>query len=242
MNFHLKSDRYERKRIPILKGITLVFVCFVIIQFVTPTLLPGIFHRTFSPFWTTKPDDQSQTILELQTKIASYKLVEDEHAKLLSELGQKSPNETLLGHVLVLPPQSLYDTLIIDIGSAQGVQTGKRVFAGEHILLGEIVEVYENTAKAKLYSSPEQKYDVIIGIASSSVRAQAMGRGGGMFEALVPREAKIQVGDSVTVPEISTVVYGTVQYVITDPARAFDSVLFQSSIPLQSLRRVYVEK
>jgi len=242
MNFHLKSDRYERKRIPILKGITLVFVCFVIIQFITPTLLPGIFHRTFSPFWISHPEDQSQTILELQAKIDSFKLIEDEHTKLITELGQKPVAETLLGYVLVLPPQSLYDTLIINIGNAQGVKVGKKVFAGEQILLGEIVEVYEKTAKAQLYSSPEQKYDVIIGLASSSVRALATGRGGGMFEALVPREAKIQVGDSVTVPEITTAVYGKVEHVITDPARAFDSVLFQSSIPLQSLRRVYVEK
>ncbi len=242
MNFHLKSDRYERKRIPILKGITLVFVCFVLIQVLTPTFLPGVFHRIFTPLWSAKLDDQSQLIDELRAQIDSFKLIEQEHKTILAELGQKKPNEVLLGHVLVLPPKSVYDTLIIDIGAAQGVVVGKRIYAGNQILLGEIEEVQKNTAKAKLYSSPDQKYDVIIGVASPSVRATAVGRGGGMFEALVPREAKVEVGDLVTIPDITNSVYGKVEHIVTDPARAFDSVLFTGPIQLQSLRRVYVEK
>lgn len=242
MNFHLKSDRYERKRIPVLKGISLVFACFILIQIVVPTFLPRIAHHIFSPFWTVKTDDTAQTIAELQTKIDSFSLIEKEHTTLLTELGQKKPSEMIFARVLVLPPQSIYDMLIIDSGSIQGVTVGKKVYAGNNILLGEVVEVYEKTAKVKLYSSPDEKYDIIIGTASSSVRAMGIGRGNGMFEALVPREAKVVVGDIVTVPQISTTVYGKVSYIITDPARAFDSVLFQSSIPLQSLRRVYVEK
>ncbi|MBP9701436.1 MAG: hypothetical protein KBD47_00455 [Candidatus Pacebacteria bacterium] len=242
MNFHLKSDRYERKKIPILKGITLVFICFVLIQILTPTFLPGVFHRIFTPLWSTTLDDQTQLISELRSQIDSFKLIEEEHKTILSELGQKKPSEVLLGHVLALPPKSVYDTLIIDIGVAQGVEVGKRVYAGNQILLGQIEEVQRNTSKAKLYSSPEQKYEVIIGVASSSVRATAVGRGGGMFEALVPREAKVVVGNLVTVPDITTTAYGKVEYIVTDPARAFDSVLFTGPIPLQSLRRVYVEK
>jgi cell shape-determining protein MreC len=242
MNFHLKSDRYERKKVPILKGITFVFVCFVLIQMITPTLLPGFFHRIVSPLWGVKTDTQGQLIAEMQAKIDSYKLIEQEHATLLAELGQKPPAEVLFGHVLVLPPQSLYDTIVIDIGSAHGVVSGKKVFAGNQILLGEIVEVQAKTSKARLFSSPNQKYEVVIGVASSSVRATATGRGGGMYEALVPRESKVEVGNAVTVPEISTMEYGKVVQVLTDPARAFDSVLFQSPIPMQSLRHVYVEK
>lgn len=242
MNFHLKSDRYDRKRIPILKGITVVFVCFILIQIITPTFLPGIVHRILAPLWASNTDDQAQLIAELQAKIESHALVEREHATLLAELGATPPSEVLLGHVLTLPPQSFYDTLIIDMGSQQGVHVGKKVYAGNQILLGEVVEVNARTSKIKLFSSPNQKYDVIIGVASSTVRATATGRGGGMFEALVPRESRVEVGNMVTVPELSTVEYGKVVHILTDPARAFDSVLFQSPIPLQSLRRVYVEK
>lgn len=242
MNFHLKSDRYERKRVPVLKGISVVFVCFILIQMIVPTFLPRIAHRIFSPFWNVNTNDSAQTIAELQAKIESLSLIEKEHTVLLDELGQRKPSELLFARVLTLPPQSIYDTLIIDTGSIQGISVGKKVFAGNNILLGEVVEVYEKTSKVKLFSSPDEKYEVIIGTASSSVRATGIGRGNGMFEALVPREAKVTVGDIVTVPQISATVYGKVSFIITDPARAFDSVLFQSSIPLQSLRRVYVEK
>lgn len=242
MNFHLKSDRYERKRIPVLKGISIVFVCFILIQAIAPTFLPSMAHRVFSPFWNANADDSAQTIAELQAKVASFELIEKEHETLLSELGQKKPTDLIFARVLTLPPQSIYDTLIIDDGREQGVNIGKKVYAGNNILLGEVVEVYEKTSKVKLYSSPDEKYDIIIGTASSSVRATGVGRGNGMFEALVPREAKVNIGDIVTVPQISTTVYGKVSFIITDPARAFDSVLFQSPIPLQSLRRVYVEK
>lgn len=242
MNFHLKSDRYERKKIPVLKGASFLFACFILVQIIVPTFLPNIFHRLLAPFWVSNTDDSAQTIAELQTKIDSLSLIEKEHSILLEELGQKKPQELLFARVLTLPPQSLYDTLIIDSGKIQGINNGKKVFAGENILIGVVSEVYEKTAKVKLYSSPDEKYDVIIGVASSSVRATAVGRGSGMFEVFVPREAQVEVGDSVTVPEISTTIYGKVSYIITDPARAFDSILFQSSIPLQSLRRVYVEK
>ncbi len=242
MNFHLKSDRYERKKIPVLKSASFLFVCFILIQIIIPTFLPSLAHRIFAPFWIVKTDDTIQTIAELQAKIESFSLIEKEYTVLLDELGQKKPQELIFARVLTLPPQSLYDTLIIDSGSAQGVIVGKKVFAGKNILIGIVSEVYEKTAKVKLYSSPDEKYDVIIGVASSSVRATAVGHGNGMFEALVPREAAVEIGDNVTIPEISNTIYGKVNYIITDPARAFDSILFQSSIPIQSLRRVYVEK
>lgn len=242
MSFLLKSDRYEKKKIPILKGITIVFVCAVLIQFITPTFLPSVFHRFISPLWSVQGDDQTQKIAELQATIDAQSLIETEYHILLEELGQRKPAEFLLGQVVVLPPTSLYDNVIINIGSVHGVQIGKKVYAGGMITLGEVVEVYEKTSKVKLYSSPDQKYDVIIGVGSTSLRAIATGKGGGMYEVLAPREAHLQVGDSVTVPEIASSVYGKVQHIISDPARAFESVLFQSPIPLQSLRHVYVER
>lgn len=242
MNFHLKSDRYERKRIPILKGITIVFVCAILIQIITPNFLPQIFLRSIAPLWAQKGDNQAQAVAELKNQIESLSLVENEYKAILAELGQKKPSEFILGHVLIVPPTSVYDTVVIDAGSAQGVQIGKKVYAGGMIALGEIVEVHGASSKVRLYSSPEQKYEVIIGVGSTSVRSIATGRGGGMYEVLAPREAKIQIGDNVTIPELSTVIYGKVAYIISDPARAFASILFQSPIPLQSLRRVYVEK
>ncbi len=242
MNFHLKSDRYERKKIPILKGITIVFVCAILIQFITPRFLPSIALRFIAPLWPVKGDDSAQTIAELKNQIDSFSIMENEYKTILAELGQKKPNEFILGHVLVAPPTSLYDTLIVDAGSKEGVQIGKKVYAGGMITLGVITEVQGETSKVKLYSSPEEKYDVIIGVGSTSIRSTATGRGGGMYEVLAPREAKIQIGDVVTVPELSDVVYGKVAYIISDPARAFASIVFQSPIPLQSIRRVYVEK
>lgn len=243
MTFHLKSDRYDRKRFPLLKGVTGLFVVLFLVQLFVPKFLPNIFLRAVAPLWSLpQSDDRDQKIAELQAQVSAQALLKQEHEALLRDLGQRVPSDYILGRVLKIPPATLFDTLIINVGEEDAVLVGKRVFVGDMISIGVVSEIYRDTAKVALYSAPGNSFDVLIGHASTSVRATAYGRGAGQFEVVVPREANISVGDPVTIPSITSALFGTIGTVITDPAKAFASAIFLGPVPLQAITRVYVEK
>lgn len=234
MSFLLKSERYEKKRVDFIKITAIVFCLIVIIQIIFPKLFPSFFLRVVSPIWSVRDrDDRDQTISELKAEIESMTL-------LSKDISENKPANTITARVLSLPPASFYDTLIINIGKDHGVVEKKKVYVGNMISIGEVAEVYENTSKVVLYSSPNQPYDVLVG--TSSIKVTAYGKGAGVYEAEVPREAGIAVGDIVTVPAISHAIYGKVETVVTDPSRTFASIFFKSPVSIQSLTKVYVEQ
>lgn len=242
MTFHLKSDRYERRKIPVIKGIAILCALLALVQFVFPQFFPALFLRAVGPLWAIPTtDDRDQKIAELQAQVNAHALVEREYAALLGDLGQRIPSDFILGRVLSVPPSTIYDSLLINVGEHDAVMAGQRVFVGNMIAIGTIAEVYQDTSKVSLYSTPGNTFDVIIGVGTTS-RATATGRGAGQFEVVVPREAPVSIGDIVTLPSISTAPFGIVSAVIRDPATAFASVLFLGPVPLQSITRVYVEK
>lgn len=240
MTFHLKSDRYERKKIPLIKGITILFILIFSTQLVFPKFFPNIFLRAVAPLWSLpQSDDRDQKIAELQAQVNSQALLRQEHEALLRDLGQRVPSDYILGRVLKIPPASLFDTIIINVGEEDAVSVGKRVFVGDMISIGVVSEIYKDTAKVSLYSTPGNSFDVLIG---STTRATAYGRGAGQFEVVVPREANVSVGDLVTIPSITSALFGTIGAVIMDPAKAFATAIFLGPVPLQTITRVYVEK
>lgn len=243
MTFHLKSDRYDRKKFPLLKGVTGIFLVFFLVQLVFPKFFPSLFLRAVTPLWgLPQSDDRDQKIAELQNEINSYALLKKEYEALLRDLGQRIPSDFILGRVLKVPPSTLFDTLIINVGEDDAVAVGKRVFVGDMISIGTVAEVYRDTAKVSLYSTPGNSFDVLIGVGSTSVRATAYGRGAGQFEVVVPREAHVAVGDAVTIPSITSTLFGTIGTVVSDPAKAFAAAIFLGPVPLQTITRVYVEK
>ncbi len=127
---------------------------------------------------------------------ANYASVVDENIKLKEILGRKPEKmNVVLAGILSRPNQSLYDTLLIDAGSNQGIQVGNIVFAIGNVPIGKIVQVYASSANVILFSNPGEKTDIIISLghsltseASKDIPMQAVGRGGGNFELNIPRD------------------------------------------------------
>ncbi len=105
--------------------------------------------------------------------------------------------------------------------------------------IGLITEVDSSTSKVELFSSPGKKYNVEIG--KKHVTVTATGRGGGTFEAVLPREANVEVGDVVIIPSIEPLAFATVTSIISDPARPFATILFQSPVNTFELHWVEVD-
>lgn len=150
------------------------------------------------------------------------------------------PKDLILAAVLVRPPFAPYDELVIDGGTDLGFSAGDKVYAAGRVLIGSISEALGQTSKVALYSSPGKAEQVLIG--SSNAAATASGRGGGQYYAELPRSAAIFPGDFVIAPSLGDAPFGVVKAVLSDPARAFQTVIFTPPVNVFQERWVLVEK
>jgi cell shape-determining protein MreC len=141
---------------------------------------------------------------------------------------------------LVRPPVAAYDNLVIDAGKDHGFATTSLVYASGNVLIGKVTDVQAETSKVTLFSSPGQKFDVMIG--TTHTPAIAVGRGGGQYEAQVPRGSVVAEGDAVSAPSLNGKPFGIVTSVISDPAQVFVTVLFAPPVNLYQLRWALVQK
>ena len=159
-------------------------------------------------------------------------------SSISSSLSELPADGAILAAVLKKPPAAPYDLIIIDAGHDRGISTSSMVYAAGRVLIGRVVDVTGETAKVKLFSSPGEKYDVLIG--ASRIPAVAVGRGGGHYEAQVSRESGVKEGDYVASPGMNDGPFGTVTTIASDAAQPFQTVYFSSSVNIYELRWVVV--
>ncbi|MDE2399658.1 MAG: hypothetical protein KGL67_01445 [Patescibacteria group bacterium] len=110
--------------------------------------------------------------LDLKSKLdgsaadrANYDSVVAENQSLKEILGRKNIQANMiLGAILAKPNQSLYDTLLIDVGSEQGIKMADRVFAYGNIPIGYIAEVNSKSSKVILLSNSGEVTQVVASI------------------------------------------------------------------------------
>jgi rod shape-determining protein MreC len=174
-------------------------------------------------------------------KLLRFNILEKENADLKAMLGRKDSSENqILAYVLMKPPQSYYDILIVDIGSNLGIKVGDKVEVAGGAVVGEVSEVYANTSKVKIYSSSGGKMDAMV--ERSNVPVVLVGNGNGQFEAQMPKESDIKNGDLVSAAGLSGVIFGTVRNVESNASDAFQKVLVKAPFNVSELRTVLIDK
>ncbi len=170
---------------------------------------------------------------------ALFDLLKKENADLKNILNIKGANQNLLlSAVLVKPFLSPYDTLIIEGGLLDSINVNANVLAEGNVFIGYISEVYDHTSKVTLYSSPGEKIKVLIG--SNNIEKEAVGLGGGNFKVEIPREIDVKEGDSITIPSISTNIFGVVEKIEFKESDSFQNILFKNPINAAELKWVEV--
>lgn len=130
-----------------------------------------------------------------------------------------------IAKVLNQPPYSPYDTFLVDIDN--GVSVGSEVyFLG--VLLGEVEEVYNNTAVVRLYSSPNK--NIFVQIAGQ--QTEAVGIGGGGFVASLPKDLDLENNKVVFVNEKPI---GKIDAIETDESGAFQNIYFRYPFNVNSI-------
>jgi len=189
---------------------------------------------------TLENESLKSQILESQADRANYASVLDENLKLKEILGRAEGKNMILAGILSKPNRSLYDTLIIDAGTNQGIIVGQRVFAFGNVFIGQVAEADSNSSKVVLFSNPGEKTEVVI--SGKDVFMQAIGRGGGNFEMILPRDFILDIGTEVDLPGITPYILGNVATIISDPRDSFQKALLVSPVNIQELKFVQIEK
>lgn len=244
---------------------TAVVIFFLIVlyavHFFFPRFYPSIFYPLAGFAWTAEKSvvgwfssagnivksksnltlENERLTAEVRSNEISLLLLESlrrENEELKAALGRKPEGDVVLAVVLVRPPVSPYDTIIIDRGTRDGLEVGNMVYALGDALIGEVAEVYAGKSKVAFFSTPGKKTNIAFD--NSSARAEATGRGGGNFSAVVPANSGIKEGDTVIFPDIEPHVFGIVGKVIADSADSFSNILFRSPANIHDIRFVEV--
>lgn len=180
-----------------------------------------------------------ESLYDLSEKTYQYALLGAENQELKTVLGRQNDGRSLvLAAVLARPPVTEYDTLVIDLGSDDGIEVGMRVLMNGTFTIGEVVRTYRHSALVSLYST--NGYELEVDIGTSSIPAIAKGSGGGSFVTSVPRGTEISAGDGVRVPGIADDFIGTVEMVDAPPNSSFSTVYLSLPVNYHELRYVYV--
>ncbi len=212
-------------------------------------VLKNNLNNTFSNLKTTflfknsLLDENKNLKLKLKENnslLLNYNSILSENIKIKEILGRKDEKiNMLLSAILSKPNQSLYDTLIIDVGTNHGVKKGDLVFALGNVPIGHISLAYSNSSKVILFSNSGNKTEIVV--TGHDIFMQMVGRGGGNFEIILPRDFILDKDSAVFLPGISSYVVAITEATISDPRDSFVKILLTSPVNIQELKFVEVK-
>ncbi|MEK7080991.1 MAG: rod shape-determining protein MreC, partial [Patescibacteria group bacterium] len=183
---------------------------------------------------------QSQ-LNEDKAKISNYDSVVAENTSLKEILGRKNrKTNMILAVILSKPNQSIYDTLVIDAGAKEGVKIGNMVFALGNVPIGRVDTAYNNSSKVILFSNAGERTQAVV--SGKNIFIELVGRGGGNFEMIMPKDFILQKGDQVVLPGINPYILAIVETIISDSRNPFTKALLSSPVNIQELKFVEVEQ
>ncbi len=203
--------------------------------------LSGVLWRFIAPAMHARfIGDAPRTVLSNSTPVAAERdALYQENLDLKARLGRDARVTRILGAVLLRPPATPYDTLVIDAGEADGVKSGDVVSAGGTIVIGIVSEVYTHAARVVLYSAPGQKYDALL---RGAIPLAVEGQGGGSLRAQVPAGTAVSVGEVALLPGIAGGLSARVSRVEQVSGESFSTVYFSLPVDMFTLRFVEVLK
>jgi len=210
---------FARRNALLPRGVRLLpaaLIGIAVLIFLIRALLPNVFITLAAPFWrlsslgAAAAYDASSALKNPAELSRELEAVRADNAALAADnetlkgqvedlqklLGSRTaPPKGILASVLARPPESAYDTLIVDQGSSAGVLPGALVSGPGGAPLGRVATATGSSARIALFSASGVKTDAWAG--DSRTPITLTGAGGGTFSATAPKDAKIAVGDPV---------------------------------------------
>lgn len=153
-------------------------------------------------------------------------------------LGRRRETGGVIASTLVKPPQSAYDTIVIDAGTNEGISTDFKVLMPEGPTLGIVTDVGVNTAKVRLFSAPGVQTHAVL--ERHGIPVILEGAGGGNFKITLPRETDVQIGDRILSADVFSSLLAIVGEVRMEPTDSFKEVFARSPINIFNIHLVLV--
>jgi cell shape-determining protein MreC len=135
----------------------------------------------------------------------------------LADLGLLgAPAGYIRAGVLNRPPVTPYDTLVVGAGVRDGVTDGVYAYGPGGTPVGRVAGVADTSSRIELFSLPTQETEGWVG--ANRLPITLIGRGAGAFEAALPRDTSVAVGDIVYLPGPGALPIGTVLRIDSDPS------------------------
>ncbi len=250
LSYSRNTKQYSKCRRLVLIGIGIVVAIIVVRSIVKLVVTNTIAHQPLVSAGTVVNTLSSKRALvdkltELETTLQSYDaklstaaLIQAENVELKAQLNRVPTTRGTLAHVVTLPNRSLYDTVTVDAGTAEGVIEGQVVYAFGSIALGTVSAVASDHATVTLFSAPGRETSGTV--AGSNVAITMIGRGGGEYEVRMPRDVAFAVGDLVAYQSTDSAVLAEIERIATDPRDPFQKLYAKAPINLQALKWVIV--
>lgn len=176
----------------------------------------------------------------LQALLVDRAVLYEENLHLKRLLGRNAERSLLLAGVIMRPPGTPYDTVLIDAGGLDGVVEGQYVSAGGNALIGRVVQVYEHAARVMLFSAPGELHEGLLSRDGTTVPLTIEGQGGGSLKAEVPIGTGAQVGDSILISGIGSGITAMVAEVVVGESESYESLYLRLPANPYHLRTVEV--
>ena len=143
----------------------------------------------------------------------------DDLRKLIGEDGESGrslPESGILAGVVMRPPVSGYDTLLIAAGESIGVTKGMEVLTAGGVPIGVVSDAWQKFSRVVLLSATNVTTQAWVG--ETRAPLELRGAGAGAFSASAPRASDIKEGDMVFAPGPGALPVGVVARLSDDPS------------------------
>lgn len=247
--------------------IFLIIIAFALNLSPASKTIKGFFYSISEPiqFWLwekgIKSSDFFKAILSSQDLKKENDSLKFENQKLISENilleGLKTENQ-LLKTALDLELEKEFeldlvniiaktnDYLIINKGYEHGMDIAMPVITENKILVGRIIEFFQNTSKVELLSSENSSFDVEI----FEKDIYSLAKGKGDFEIildLIPKQENIETGDKVITSSLGgnfpkELLVGSVDSIKKSDVTAFQEIKVKPSFNLSTAKTLFIIK
>ena len=179
-------------------------------------------------------------VAALTLKTIDYDILLKENEDLKNEFGRVNKRDRILSWILSKPPVSPYDTLVIDVGSNEGVTLGSKAYISDSIIVGVVTSVTSHTSLVKLFSSGGDRQEATV--SRTGATFEIIGEGGANFKLEVPKDTDILWGDNFLYPDSSSSVIGSVYYIDETSQSSFKTIYLRIPGNVFSSKHVFIEK
>jgi len=192
----------------------------------------------------TRTDELKQENQYLTSEIIRLKSLEDENKTLREALNIGLEKEYNLSFADVISKDASEDIILIDKGSKDGISQGMNVITAQKVLVGKVVEVFNNYSKVMLIYHKKMSFDVKIG--QEEINAIAKGQGNlNIIAGLIPQEKKVFKGDIVSTSGLEGVfpeglLVGKIEEITKNDIDPFQTAKIEKYLNVSEIKNVFI--